>query len=292
MGCRLDRAESPNTLSPSSAPQNCSGLQIRDTRRAVASDDVATPARDPAPPPPGASSRLFLPSAAPSTIDATTAAYTFLGAWIAAQLLSSIALLVLHDGGAGTDPTFPVLAVALVGAWTAYLGGMWIASQRAGSGDVVADYGITIRFGDVVGIGVGALCQLVLIRAVYLPLEAIWPSTFSEDRLTENAQDLVDRASGGSVWLLVGVVVIGAPLVEELFYRGLLQRSLLGRFGEVPVIVGVAAIFALVHFRPVEFPGLFVFGLVLGVAAWRFGRLGPAITIHVGFNLTGLLLVL
>jgi membrane protease YdiL (CAAX protease family) len=47
-----------------------------------------------------------------------------------------------------------------------------------------------------------------------------------------------------------------------------------------------------VHFRPIELPGLFAFGLVLGWAALRARRLGPAITIHIGFNLTGLLLVL
>ena len=58
------------------------------------------------------------------------------------------------------------------------------------------------------------------------------------------------------------------------------------------MLVVVAVIFAAVHFRPVEFPGLFVFGLILGYAALRARRLGPAITIHIGFNLTGLLLVL
>ena len=113
---------------------------------------------------------------------------------------------------------------------------------------------------------IGAGSQLVLIRVVYLPLEALWPGTFTEDRLTENAQDLVDRAGGASTLLLFAVVVIGAPVVEELFYRGLLQRSLAARFNEGAVLVAVAAIFATVHFRPVEFPGLFVFGLVLGWA--------------------------
>jgi len=220
------------------------------------------------------------------------AAYTFVGAWIAAQIVSSIVLLVLHDGGAATDASFSVLAVALVGAWMVYLSAMVVVSQRAGTGDVISDYGIVVTWPDVLGLGVGALCQLVLIRAVYLPLEAVWPDTFSEDRLTENAQDLVDRAGDGSVWLLVLIVVIGAPLVEELFYRGLLQRSLAARFGHGPVLVGVAAVFALVHFRPIEFPGLFVIGLVFGWAALRSGRLGPAIMVHVGFNLTGLLLVL
>jgi membrane protease YdiL (CAAX protease family) len=234
----------------------------------------------------------FLPSAAPRPIDASTAMVTFLGAWVVAQIVSSLILLALGDGDAPADASFGVLVVALGGAWASYLIGMWIASQRAGSGSMIADYGISVRWIDLAGLAVGAGSQLVLIRVVYLPLEALWPGTFTEDRLTENAQDLVDRAGGASTLLLFAVVVIGAPVVEELFYRGLLQRSLAARFNEGAVLVAVAAIFALVHFRPVELPGLFVFGLVLGWAALRARRLGPAITIHIGFNLTGLLLVL
>ena len=215
-----------------------------------------------------------------------------MGAWVVAQVVSSLVLLALGDGTAATEVSFGLLAVALGGAWASYLAGMWIASQRAGSGSFVADYGVSFRWIDLSGLAVGAGAQLVLIRVVYLPLEALWPDTFTEDRLTENAQDLVDRAGGSSTVLLVAIVVIGAPVVEELFYRGLLQRSLAARFNEGAVLVGVAAVFAAVHFRPIEIPGLFVFGLILGWAALRTRRLGPAITIHVGFNLTGLLLVL
>ena len=207
-------------------------------------------------------------------------------------MVSAIILAVLGDGDLVTDASFGVLAAALMGAWASYLIGMWIASQRAGSGSMIADYGFRFRWVDLGGLAIGAGSQLVLIRVVYLPLEALWPDTFTQDRLTENAQDLVDRAGGASTLLLVLVVVIGAPVVEELFYRGLLQRSLADRFNEGAVLVGVAAIFAMAHFRPIEFPGLFVFGLILGWAALRARRLGPAITIHIGFNLTGLLLVL
>jgi membrane protease YdiL (CAAX protease family) len=234
----------------------------------------------------------FLPSASPRPIDASTAMVTFVGAWVAAQVVSSLILMALGGGDASTEVSFGVLAVALAGAWASYLIGMWIASQRAGSGSMIADYGISMRWIDLAGLAIGAVAQLVLIRVVYLPLEALWPDTFTDDRLTENAQDLVDRAGGASTLVLFAVVVVGAPLVEELFYRGLLQRSLAARFNEGLVLVAVAAVFAGVHVRPVEFPGLFVFGLVLGWAALRTRRLGPAITIHIGFNLTGLLLVL
>lgn len=234
----------------------------------------------------------FLPSAAPRPIDASTAVLTFLGAWVVAQVVSSVILMALGDGDAATEVPFGVLAASLCGAWATYLVGMWLASERAGSGSMIADYGVWFRWGDVLGVAIGAGAQLVLIRVVYLPLEALWPDTFTQDRLTENAQDLVDRAGGASTAVLFAVVVIGAPVVEELFYRGLLQRSLAARFNEGAVLVAVAAVFAAVHFRPIEFPGLFVFGLILGGAAMWTRRLGPAITIHVGFNLTGLLLVL
>ena len=186
----------------------------------------------------------FLPSASPRPIDASTAVVTFVGAWIAAQIISSVILVVLGDGDPASEVTFRVLAVALAGAWASYLVGMWIASERAGSGSMIADYGIAFRWVDLLGLAVGVGAQLVVIRVVYLPLEALWPDTFSDDRLTENAQDLVDRAGGASTLVLVAVVVFGAPIVEELFYRGLLQRSLADRFNEGAVLVLVAAVFA------------------------------------------------
>ncbi len=225
-------------------------------------------------------------------IDARTAVFTFVGAWMAAQIASTIVLLALGAGESAdvTETSIAVLAAGLAAGWACYLGGMWMASDRAGSGRPVDDYGITFAPVDVLGLGIGVLSQLVLVRVVYLPLEAVWPDTFTDDRLQENARNLVDRADGASMVLLFLMVVIGAPLVEELFYRGLLQRPLAARFDDGVVLVGVAAVFALVHFRPVEYPGLFVFGLVLGLVALRTGRLGMAITTHVGFNLTGLLL--
>ncbi|MGI9644932.1 MAG: CPBP family intramembrane glutamic endopeptidase [Ilumatobacteraceae bacterium] len=230
------------------------------------------------------------PSASPASIDATTAVFTFVGSWVVAQIVSAIVLTVIGVEGRVADAPIGTISLALVAAWSVYLGGMWIASQRAGTGDPIADYGIQFRSVDLLGLGIGVLSQLVVINLVYLGLAEFWPDTFTEDRLEENARNLVDRADGATMLLLVLVVAVGAPVVEELFYRGLLQRSLTTRFNDVLVVVGVAAVFALVHFRPVEYPGLFVFGLILGTCALRTGRLGMPILAHVGFNATGLVL--
>ena len=74
-------------------------------------------------------------------------------------------------------------------------------------------------------------------------------------------------------------------------YRGLLQGAAVRRLNDAVAVVVVAAFFALIHFRWVELPGLFIFGLILGTCALRTGRLGMSIAAHMAFNATGLLLV-
>ena len=129
-----------------------------------------------------------------------------------------------------------------------------------------------------------------MLTAIYLPLRAVWPDVFSDQRLEQNATDLADRASGISILILTLMVVIGAPIVEELVYRGMLQTPLSTRFHPVLVWLFVAALFTGIHFRPVEYPGLFVFALVVGACALLTDRLGMSIVVHIAFNATGLAL--
>ncbi len=223
-------------------------------------------------------------------IDARSGVGSFLLTWVAAAFASSVALLTLHPHEG--DVPIGVLAASLLTGWIVYSAGSWFASRRFGTGDIRSDLGVAVRPFDLVGIPIGVLCQLVAVPLVYVPLRRIWPATFSEQVLTETAGDLVDRADGGLVVVLFVLVAIGAPLFEELLYRGLLQRPLLAEFPASAVIVGVAAVFAVIHFRPVEYPGLFVAGLVFGVCAWWTGRLGTSVIVHVAFNTTGLLVAL
>ena len=53
-------------------------------------------------------------------------------------------------------------------------------------------------------------------------------------------------------------------------------------------LIASAAFFAAIHFAPVEFPGLFAFGIVLGLCFQRTGRIGMPIAAHIGFNAMGL----
>ena len=92
--------------------------------------------------------------------------------------------------------------------------------------------------------------------------------------------------------LLVLIVVVGAPLVEELLYRGLLQRSIATVLGALPALMVTSLWFMIVHPSPVEYPGLLLAGLVFGGGVVVTGRLGASIVTHAAFNATGIGVVL
>jgi membrane protease YdiL (CAAX protease family) len=55
-------------------------------------------------------------------------------------------------------------------------------------------------------------------------------------------------------------------------------------------LVVSAALFGAIHLQPVEFPGLFLIGLVFGLCWQRTGRIACPILAHLAFNASGLLL--
>ena len=81
------------------------------------------------------------------------------------------------------------------------------------------------------------------------------------------------------------VVAIGAPLAEEIYFRGLRPADLRPkRPARASPSWPRRAFFAATHIQLLQFPALLVFGLILGYLAWRTGRLGPAIWAHVGLQ--------
>jgi membrane protease YdiL (CAAX protease family) len=131
----------------------------------------------------------------------------------------------------------------------------------------------------------------VLVNVVTWPFARLFPDAFSFDEVSRRATELTDQAQGLWIVVLVLVVVIGAPIAEEILYRGVLQNGATALLGVMPGLVTTAGIFALVHFSPVEIPGLFAFALVLGLLRKNSGRLGLPIAAHMAFNVAGLLLV-
>ncbi|HET6951087.1 MAG TPA: CPBP family intramembrane glutamic endopeptidase, partial [Acidimicrobiales bacterium] len=183
------------------------------------------------------------------------------------------------------------VAVAQVGLWAGLLGVPYAAARLKGNG-LRRDFGLTAKLSDLpLGVLCGIVGQTLIIWVVYLPLQ--WLTDVSAEDISEPAQNLTDRAHGTvGVVLLVLIVGIGAPVVEEIFYRGLLQRSLIRRFGPVWGIAGASVLFGAAHLQPLQFPALVLAGALFGMLAHRYGRLGPSIAAHVVFNMTAVVALL
>ena len=183
------------------------------------------------------------------------------------------------------DLPLSLVAVAQMGLWLGLLGAPLVATRLKGNG-LVADLDLRARWSDAwKGGGIGVLLQLVALPLLYWPLLDLLDQGASD--LEGPAREMTDRADGAlGVVLLVLIVGVGAPIIEEIFYRGLFQRALLKR-GLPPVAaIGLnAVVFGLSHGQLLQLPALVLFGAVAGVLAHRSGRLGPAIAAHIAFNM-------
>ncbi|MGI8683500.1 MAG: CPBP family intramembrane glutamic endopeptidase [Acidimicrobiales bacterium] len=199
-------------------------------------------------------------------------------------LFLSVLLGSLWIQSAGTDElSVGLFAVTIAGNWIGLGGTVVVVCRRKGSGSLATDFGLRVEKGDIgPGLLAGVLSQLVLIPILYLPVHRLFPNV----DVSQEAKKVTDLAQGGGIALIAACIVLGAPLIEELFFRGLLQRSAARRFGPRAAIGVSAVAFGLAHFQPVQLLGLTAFGVVLGVLARRAGRLGPALVAHMAFNAT------
>jgi hypothetical protein len=209
-----------------------------------------------------------------------------LAGFVLSQVVGAIVLGITNrTADQADDLPLGWLLVAQLGLWCGLLSVPVIATRVKGNG-FVDDLRLRVRRRDLwVGGAVGVAMQLVVLPLIYWPL--LWLLDKSASDLDGPARQLTDRADGvGNVALLVLIAAIAAPLVEELFYRGFLQRALLKRGLPPAVAIGVSAfVFAGSHFEALQLPGLLAFGIAAGVLTYRSGRLGPAIVAHMVFNL-------
>jgi len=201
----------------------------------------------------------------------------YLLALVAAGIASGVVGLVTLDA----DGPLTILA-GQVGLWAGFVGVVVYARSRPGAPRYVGAVRTELHASDVLGLVVGVATQLVLLPLLYLPFR----SWFDEDDLSAPAEDLLADFNGILLVLMgVGVVLV-APVVEELFFRGLLLGTLRERWGTLAAVIGSSLFFGATHFQPLQFAGLTAAGLVFAAAVVKTGRLGTAIAVHVGFNAT------
>ena len=180
-------------------------------------------------------------------------------------------------------------AFTQIGLWTGMVGAVVFASRRKGAGRLGDDFGFRARWSDIgFGLAVAFVVQLFVLPAIAFLLQPL----LGEPEVSGPVRDLIEESKGPAYVGLLLSVAVGAPIVEELFFRGLLLRSLQRRFGNALAIGLSAVAFGLAHGStlPVDavilvMVSLTAFGAILAGLAIRTGRLGPGIVAHAAFNL-------
>ena len=75
-------------------------------------------------------------------------------------------------------------------------------------------------------------------------------------------------------------VVIMAPIVEELIFRGVIMHGLMKNYSKLTAVIVSALMFALFHLNPWQFPATFILGILLGILMVRTRNIWLCIAGH------------
>ncbi|MEZ5343082.1 MAG: type II CAAX endopeptidase family protein [Acidimicrobiales bacterium] len=192
-----------------------------------------------------------------------------------------------------TSASAAALAVAGLGQQGVQFGWPVLVARWKGYG-IANDFRFRFALKDLLlgpalglGVAIGA-------GVVGLAVAEVLGVTESDD--TSNTAFLSEHRDSPWFYAIVFMVIVGAPLSEELFFRGLAMSAIEKRFGSLIGLLGSSVLFVLPHYTNVAwretlviFSVIGVVALCLGAVTQRVNRLGPAIIAHMTFNSIGVL---
>ena len=206
----------------------------------------------------------------------------------------AIAFAVATGGQFDVNDPWYLLASQLA-LWVGFVGAVVVASRMNGTGSMAADFGLTWpRIKDLwlglVGAVVGRILPLLVLISIVLAGSGFGAPNAAAPHVVGVTP------SGTACWVVVALLtVVGAPIVEELFFRGLLQGAFTRRIGAVPALFVTAIIFSFAHVLnegPLAPLVLFPMALVLGYLRHRTGELAAGMVAHAFFNAILFMLIL
>jgi membrane protease YdiL (CAAX protease family) len=204
-----------------------------------------------------------------------------------AAVVAGVAVSVVAVVAGAGDNT--VMAALTVVAYPVMFGGFYLTARRVsrtqGTGDLRTDFGWRSFRASDIGWGVLAgIAAMVVQILIGLMIRQPDDSTYSDAVFGEDPNLVV-------VLAMALPVIVGAPLFEELLFRGPVQQSLVDRWGTWPGLVAQGAVFALYHVvgsfslaEPWYLTPLFAVGVLFGFVKHRTGRLAAAQIAHAVMN--------
>lgn len=141
-----------------------------------------------------------------------------------------------------------------------------------------------------------ALYAFFIVIAIHYPLAYGWlyllEAAGQEVELQDTVSIFAEIDQAPILILMVILTVIGAPLSEEILFRGCLYRFLKARMPLIVAMLLSGLLFALLHPNLMSFAPLFLLGIVLAYAYERTGSIKVPILIHGIFNLNTVVIII
>lgn len=180
----------------------------------------------------------------------------------------------------------PIAVLVLVGGtlpWVMLAGWPVFITWRKGNGARI-DLGLILRWSDV-GWGVLFGFAGLFMAGIGALITMLFVGDFNS-AAGEAALELRESSSFTALFVFALVIAVGAPLVEEIAFRGMLFGALRKRGINPAWVVAITAVaFALFHLEPTRILVLLPIGITLGLARWKTGGLGAPMVAHVVNNL-------
>jgi membrane protease YdiL (CAAX protease family) len=175
----------------------------------------------------------------------------------------------------------PLAVTAIVGTlfpWIALAGWPLFVTWWKGNGPRI-DLGLRLTWSDT-GWGVFA----GFVGLMFAGIIALITQAIAGDFSSAAGDIALELRDDGPFWTLVlfaVMIMVGAPIVEEIAFRGLMFNALRKKgVGAIWTIVITAVAFSAFHFEPIRFLVLLPIGLVYGWVRWKTGSLGAAMVAH------------
>jgi len=143
----------------------------------------------------------------------------------------------------------------------------------------------------------GLLLYPLIVLAIAAPLTYLFQTLSGSEPTTPD--QLPQHLNAAQAFASVVLAVLIAPVVEELYFRGVLFRSLRDRHGFWVGAIVSGVIFGLVHYVPAPWQDSMLLQSIMvftGIAlAWiyeRRGNLVANVAAHMAFNAVGIALIL
>jgi membrane protease YdiL (CAAX protease family) len=167
--------------------------------------------------------------------------------------------------------------------WLMLAGWPVYATWRKGNGARI-DLGLILRWSDV-GWGMVFGIAGLLVAGVGAYVTTLIVGDFNS-AAGEVALELRESSSTATLLAFAVVIAVGAPVVEEIAFRGMLFGALRKRgINPIWVVVITAVAFSLFHLEPTRILVLLPIGITLGLARWKTDGLGAPIVAHMVNNL-------